>query len=655
MSDQKNRIVLDDFSGGRDGATTPLGPAFNPASVVDAVNGDWYRTSGFRKRWGSSALSMTGTTMTNGPVFWLGRHVPGTADADAELWALGSNTPTVFNRLDNSTSWTAPASLADAVSAAAGDWVLSSVTHASLNGLLFLSYKSGVNRLHVYDPSSNTIRRTGVATTAAPTAANTAVAGAYPAVIRYYRVRWTVGLRISEASPSVSFTPSGAFTGVVVTRPTAPGDDETGWRLEVSADNVTFYLLSDIALATTTYTDTATVGSWTGNSLSQLTGTFTLQKSYRLIAADQNRLIGWGSWVATDKQNRLEISAVLGALDRGDAERVDTTTNYYIDFDELDSGPPTALVGPVWDRFYAFKTRQMFELIATGSIDQPYRRVKISAELGCVGPHAACRGEDAEGAPCLYILTHRGVYRYGLNGFQYISQGIEDLILGPTSRINMTATDITGFLVFYPDPNQLWVWIAVGTENHPQSTLCIFDVGANQKRGGWSRVTGADLVFQLQNANCAAMFANSIGATMGFPLVPYTGVGGTASGEVTKAADSTVTTDRAGDFQASLTTRPLQVPGFRIAVGDAQILAPAAAGVTLTATVTPDFGASGTMTGTALLTATGSETRVTRPFVGSALAGAEFLQLTIGDAAAISNAWSFDRVVLPIQSQEPIS
>jgi hypothetical protein len=667
MSDPaKTRLVLDDFSGGRNGADSPLGPNFGATQVVDAVNGDWFRTTGFRKRWGSSALSMSGFAGTGGAVWWLGRHVPGTLDADAELWALGAETglggPPAFNRLDNSVTWTAPTA-ADAVSATAADWVYPAVTHASLNGLLFLSYKSAVNRLHVYDPATGTIRRTGIDPgTTAPTAANTAVGGAYPAIIRYYRVRFeNNGLtRFSEATPSVSFTPSGAFTGVVVTRPTAPGEGETFWRLEASADNVTFYLLAEIAMATTTYTDTTPVANYALGQVSLLTGTFTRQKSYRFIAADQNRLIGWGSWTATDKQHRLEISAIVGSLDRNDAERVDTNTNYYIDFDELDSGAPTALVGPVWDRFYAFKTRQMFELIPTGSIDQPYRRIKISGELGCVGPHAACRGEDADGAPCLYILTHRGVYRYGLNGFQCLSRGIEDLILGPTSRINMNATQSIGHLVFYPDLNQLWVWFSVGTENYPLTTLCVYDVAANEHRGGWSRVlTQGEVspIYTPAHAACSEMFADSIGATMGFSLVPYIGFDAGTGVLITKAADRTATTDTNGNaFQAYVTTRPLQVPGFKIATGDVQVLAPAAAGVTLSCTAIPDFGLTPTVTGTALLTASAAnETRVTRPFTGSALAGSEFTQLTIGDAAAVSNAWSVDRIVVPIEPQDPVS
>lgn len=640
--DKKQRIVLDDFSGGRNGSVSPLDPRFQPNQVVDAVNVDWHFTSGARKRYGSSSTSMTGSTMT-GRVGWLGRHVPGTVDSAAELWATDS---AVFNRLAGGTTWAAITAIdAPAVTAAF------SITSASLNGLFFISYDStgatGAARLHVFDGS--TVRRTGINPgVTAPTVANTGV-GAYAAVLRYYRVRWfnSTGAQIwSEATPSVSFTPSGAGTAARVTRPTAPGEAETAWQLEVSLDNVTFYVLANAVLATTTIDDSNVTTLYAINlAAAKATGTFTLQKSYRLIAADQNRLIGWGSWVSTDKQNRMEFSAVIGALDQGDAERVDTTTNYFMDFDENDSGPPTALVGPIWDRFYAFKSRQMFELIPTGSLDQPFRRVKLSGEIGCVGSHAACRGEDKDGNPALYFLSHRGVYRYGLDGFEFVGKPIQDLIIGPTiGAINMGAS-VIGHMVFYPDLHQLWVWWSSFGQDFPDRLSVL-----NVDTGGWANYTGT-----ITNPRCSVMFANTIAASMGFQLVPYVGDSNVAN-KIFKAADSAATQDSGVSYQAYITTRPIEVPGFRIETGDALVLAPVpATSVTLTATVTPDFGASPVQTGTASLSAAITETRVSRAFGGSALGGAQFIQLTIGDAAIANNNWSFDRIIIPVQRQEPVT
>ena len=648
MADAKRRIVLDDFSGGRNGADTPLGPDFAPNQVVDAVNVDWYRTRGARKRNGSSNVSMTGSGSAGNTISFLGRHVPSTSEADAELWSADDGTPCVLQRLDNSTTWTTP-STTDLPSATFWE-----MTGASCAGLFFLSYNSGTNRLHCYDSASSTVRRTGIAPGSnAPTAANTG-AGAYAATLRYYRVRWVLtsayGQVWSEPTPSVSFTPSGAGSAARITRPSTPASEGiTAWFAEASADNTTFYIISSpTAVATTTVDDTNAVDSYSSGvfTASQLTGTFRLQKSYRFIAADQNRLIGFGSWTSTDPQNAVEWSAVIGSLDVGDVERVDTNGSYRLFLDENDSGVPTGLAGPVWGNFYAFKSRQFWELAPTGESSSPYRARAISKEIGCVQGRANCRGEDRLGNPCLYFVSHRGVYQYGPSGLVYVSRGIEDLILGPTSTMNMAATRVIAHCVYHQDKRQVWVWFATGSSNDPD-TLCVYSV----QTGGWARYTGT-----IATARCSVMFANSIGATMGFQMVPY--IGSSASTNVVKKADdSAVTADAGTAIQAYITTRPLAPggPGFNGEIGDLVVLAPAATGVTLTATITPDFGASPNQTGTALLTATGSETRVSRRLEGSAVAGAQFLQIQIGDGSAASNAWSFDHLVVPMSGQEAVS
>ncbi len=663
MGDNKTRVILADLSGGRNGADPPLGPDFKPNQVTDAVNVDWYRTTGMRKRYGSANISMTGSGMV-GVVSWLGRHVPATSEADAELWAVDEASPGTFTRLDNSVSWANPTATVDPPTAGSAPWA---ITSASLDGLFFIAYNSGVNRLHVWDARTATIRRTGV-TAGTFTAAyvnDGGAAGAYPAILRYYRTRYLIvagGVLISRSEPSaiVAFTPSGIFTSARVSLPGNPaGDAPTHWEVEISTDGVTFYQFygfdrgNHIAIGTLFVDDVgdpaANVAALAaiGGLLSALTGTYSLQKSYRFIAADQNRLVGFGNYVATEKQSRIEISAVVGSLDRGDAERVDTTSTYYYDLDEKDSGVPTALVGPMFGNFYPMKTRQLWELAPTGSVMDPYRRTAISKELGCVSAHGACIGEDRDGNPCLYTMTHRGVYRYGLTGLTYDGRGIEDLILGPTSVMNMAATKVICHLVYHPNLRQLWVWFATGSSNEADA-LCVLNV----RTGGWARYTGT-----IAQARCSVMFANSIGSVMGFSLVPYIG-SSTAVNRVTRCDDTAVTQDAGVSYQATITTKPIEPAGtgMRGHTGDAIVLAPAAAGVTLTATITPDFNAGVAKSGTALLTASAlGETRVSKRLEGSSLGLAQFVQITLGDGAAANNAWSVDRVTIPVGGQEPVS
>lgn len=529
------------------------------------------------------------------------------------------------------------------------------------SGVIILSYASlnissagtsnadNTDRLHVWDGS--TVRRAGFVTPGACTVANTG-AGAYAATIRYYRTRWTeqsggVTIRRSEPSASTSFTPSGAGTAARVTRPTAAGEGETHWELEASSDGTTFYLLATTAIATTTYDDSATVSTYSSGTVSALTGTYTPQKSYRFIAADQGRLLGFGNFTATSRQNDIEVSAVVGSLNVGDAERVDTTQTYRYTLDESDSGKPTGLRGPLFGNFYAFKWAQFWELSPTGIASNPYRRTPISKTIGCVGRTASCLGEDEASNPCLYFWSpQRGLYRYGVGGMLYIGTGVEDYVLGPTATINLAATNVVATVLYYPAKRQVWCWWATGSSNDPNQGA-IYDV----RTGGWSRIPTGDT---WANVRAAHLFSRTIGATMSLDLKPYL-TSSTTAGRMYLADDGTQ--DDNVSYQAYVVTKPLEPggPGANGSTGDAILLAPAASGVTITATAIPNFDSTVARTGTADLTATGSETRVTRRLQDSSCGNAAYVQYQIGDASAASAAWTLDRLVIPVKRDEGVS
>lgn len=513
-----------------------------------------------------------------------------------------------------------------------------------------LSLPDATNRLHLWD--GTTVRRAGLATpNAAPTAAN-AGSGSYAATLRYYRVRWTtqtggVTIRRSEPGPSLSFTPSGSGASVTVTQPaTLAGEGETHWEVEGSTDNVTFYVLSAIPVATTTYSDSTAPASYTtGANLSQLTGTYTTQRAYRFIAADSGRLLGFGSWSSGDRQNDIEISAVTGSLNIGDGERVDTTQTYRYTLDENDSGAPTGLRGPVFGNFYAFKSTQLWELVPTGLTNNPYRRNPISKVIGCVGRGASCIGEDASGNQALYFMSRRGMYTYGVSGLQYIGKGIEDLVLGPTATINLSAAHAIAWMVYYPFKRQVWVGWATGNSNDP-NVCAVYDVTT----GGWSSWTGIPAA-----ARCATLFANTIGASsVSVDLKPYLGM---ATGTALYKGDADNTSDDNGVlYQAYVLTPPI-TPGelgyYRGRVGDAVLFAQALSGVTITTVTVPDFGADSGRFGTADLTRTGLESHVTRRVEGSAHGDVAYVHYQLGDAAPISNGcWSLERLLVPCESFE---
>ena len=531
------------------------------------------------------------------------------------------------------------------------------------HGTIILSYSNlsiasastsnadNTDRLHLWD--GYTVRRAGLATPSAPTAANTG-AGAYAATLRYYRVRWVqqsggVAVRRSEPGATVSFTPSGGGTAARVTQPAVANEGETHWEVEGSADNVSFYVLSTVAIATTTYDDSTAPASYsTGTNLSPVTGTYTPQRSYRFIASDQGRLLGFGSWTQTNRQNDIEVSSVIGSLNVGDAERLDTTSTYRYTLDENDSGAPTGLRGPVFGNFYAFKFRQFWELAPTGLTSNPYRRTPISKTIGCVQRGASCVGEDTQGNGALYFFSHRGLYVYGVGGLRYLGKGIEDYVLGPTATINLGATNVIAWVCYYPFKRQVWVGWATGSSNDPNQTA-IFDITSN----GWSRVPTGD---KLANIRCAHLFSNTIGTTMSLDLKPYVASATTATA-LSKGDTDGQTSDGGTTFQAYILTRPVEPggPGFNGTVGDPLLTAQVSTGVTITATVIPDFDATFTKTGTATLTAANAETRVSNRLEGMALTSAQFVQYQVGDASAIANSWNLDRLVVTYVQNESVS
>lgn len=647
MADDKRRLIIEDLSGGRNGYLAPLSLAANECS--EAINVDFFRTNFANKRPGATAVS-TGGVFPSEIISWLYRHVPGTNQGAAELWGAGDATPPTFAYMAGGTAFTG-VSIISGGGPNGNKWEISA---ASINGKIILGYSSATARLKVgVGAGTSAIRFTGLKASAAPTAANGGGGGAYPAVLRYYRERSIVQsggvtIRRSEPSASVAFTPSGANANATVTQATVINEGETHWEVEVSLDNITFYRIATVAIATTTYADSAATTTYNTNPLSATTGTYSLQKSYRFVAADENRVLGFSSFLSTDKQSRIEISAVIGSLDVGDEERVDQTQNYYIDLDELDSGIPTGLAGPVNGTFFAFKDRQTWQLSPTGQPAQPYLRRAISKNIGAIGFQAIAKAEDEQGNPGLYWMSHRGPYRWTQNGLEYIGLGIEDLILGPTATINLASTNVVSQVLYYPDRRQVWFWWATGSNNDP-NMLGIYDV----VKGIWSRTTTTD---KISNVRAATLFSNTLGATMSTDLKPYLGQAG---GFAQLWKGGTGTDDAGTAFQAYIVPRVFEPggAGYYGEVGNAVLSAKASSGVTITASVIGDYGMTNkTATGVATLTATGVETRVTVPVYGSALSGDVMsVQYQLGDAAAVSNSWTLDRLIIPVTRKGPVT
>jgi hypothetical protein len=673
-------IRITDLRGGRNGVASPISPDFPLNQVVEAVNIEYSQNAQLgRKRAGMSSLSLSGGTAPVGGVFWLYRHVPGADEAVAELWAGdgGSGGPPVIHRLAGGTTW-ADVTLDDAMTNAS----VVKISAVTFNGKLYMTYDSAVDRLHVYDSTlaSPRVRRVGFATPAIATVANTG-AGAYAAVARYYRIRWYQAssasggtiTRISEPGPaSTIFTPSGAGTAARITRPTAAGEGETHWGVEVSLDGVLWYVLAapnddvlsadGIAIATTTYDDSVVTTTYSTYPLSEELGTHTNIASVRFLITDNNRLIMAGSFEG-GPSSRVYYTPVLGS-GLGDAERLNDLVdiNPFTDLNEKDGGAITGLGGPLpGGVIFAFKLRQIWRGTPTGNDEEPYAWRRFSSVIGSVNHRSIVLGEDHYGKAALYFWSINGPYRIGNNGLEYVGRDIEDITLGYNgfTGINYIGSgpDHVCNAVWHADKHMLYFFVASLTAAFPDIMLTldvrnVIGVDAYGVRGGWVRHTVGNPTYGM---NASAMFSNTIGASvMSAALKPYVGRGSVAlPTQILKLDDDSATDDATVAFGGYFKTRNIAPPenlGSNFGVRETVLFAKALAACTITQTIVRDSGLE-TQDSSVLLTADASETDVIRKFEGSSNSDIGVIQLQIGDATTGNTRWELNSLLVPVTTE----
>lgn len=657
-------MVITDWSGGRNGVDSPVDPKFPMNQCVEAINVDFSRGPLGRRRGGATSLSLTGGTANTTGIRKLMHHMPTALESGQELWSIDAAGTPLWKRLAAGTAW-ADVTVSDAVSVTDLSTV-PLIQGVSFNGKFFVFYPSAQDRMHVWDGSS--VRRMGLQTpSAAPTVANTG-AGAYPAVLRYYKVRWlhlsgSTIIRRSEASASVSFTPSGAGTAARITRPTAPNEGETHWEIEASSDNVNFYQLisaelgTAVAIGTTTYDDSAVAVYNGGNySIAPITGLYTVVPSCGFGVTDGNRLVMGGNATLTA---RVWFTAVLGSLNKGDDERYINQTNLkgYLDLNEKNGGGLKAMAGPINGLILAFKYKQVWKLVPTGDPDTPYIGRRITAACGAINASSVCLAEDAAGNPAIYFISHKGIYRWSIAaGLEYMGRDIEDQWKGRNGKlaVNLNAT-LVSHCMYYPELDQVWFYVSTGSSNSPDTKLVLEIKNATRKdkygvRGGWSIHDG-------DTAACtsACMFSNTPGATMSNDQKPY--IGRTSNVTILKC-DTTDPSDNGTTFQARVKSRsiiPSEHFGKMVTIQEMSVLADALSGVGLRATIDRDFGLDTASTSDILLTPEASETKVLRKFGDAQQSDMGVVQVQLGDSAAVSaSQWSIDQLEIRTDLDGPI-
>jgi hypothetical protein len=649
----KKLVEILDLRGGRNGTDPPLSLPDN--QVVEAQNIDYFDGMLGRRRPGSTGLSTAGGTAFNNRIENLIFHQPGSTASSAELWAF-DDVP-IAKYLKTSSTW-ANVSFKDTptVSAATPYTVIG----ASFNGKLFLAYDTTQDRLHCYDTLTSNVRRVGLAIMGSPIVADQG-AGAYAATLRYYRTRalqlnGTTVIRRSEPSGATGFTPSGAGASARVTLNAAPNEDETHWEVEASTDNVTYYRLAQVAIATTFYDDSAATTTYSTNPLSDIAGTYALPTSARYIITDGNRLLMAGFYESGGKASRVWYTPVLGSSDQGDDERIPNTTlqKNWIDIGEGDGGYITGLAYAQNGVVIVFKNRATWRLTPTGDVNAPYFARLISNTVGCVHHKTIVAAVDEAGMPAIYFLADEGPWRIGNAGLQYLGHDVEDI------WATVVRAPSSGTGVFSPHGiynyalRQVWFWIPTSSSsNGANDKRLVFHVSlgrlsATGIRGGWVLHTGSAAI-----ATCSAMYFRTVGANPSLgDLVPYIGLTDSTAAVIWKCETvNTVIDDNLNVYTAYIKTKPIRVAplGQNAAVGHVGLLVRVGA-VTLQQTIDRDWGFQ-TITGTISAAAAAAESRRLVKVETGEMAGAGTLQFKWGDYDGAA-AWTLDGAVIPVTPQE---
>lgn len=610
--------------GGLNSTDTPT--ALAPDQCTVATNVEWITSQLGERRKGTDAISLPASITAHDRVTFLHRHVPGTDETAAELYVLGVTGTASSTLARKTTSWS-DVTVGDAVlltGFAQYQWAA-----VSLHGKLFLAYDSSVDRLHVLDAGSTTLRRSGLAEPAAPTGANDGGVGTFDTT-RYYRVRYTVQassvtIRRSEPSDVLTFAPNGNDTGITVTKPASISENETHWELEASLDNANFYVLATTVVGTTTVTDTtdATTGYAQTYELSENVGDYALFPSVRYLIADEDRLVGGGSWEDTALSSRVLWSPVYKANGAGNDERWETDTDPWADLDALDGGPLTGLATAVSGEVFAFKYQRIFKLIRTSLRLRAYDIVCLTKARGAVHG-SVVSGVDQLGRPCVYFLDPEvGPCRAGAGGLLQCGKDIYTT----WRTANLDATKVVCSSLFYPKTGQV-IWnLATSSSNVPDLSLVLHTSLMRETddglRGGWATWNGT-----RAKGLAMCLFAANIDAGVARvrTLVPFIATEGLGLVHQCDTANN----DDGTAYAARLVTKPITLSTslHRFGITAGALTAKAVTGATIDVKLIRDFGLETPITvADQSLAASASETDVIvvlDQFSGSELRVAQF-------------------------------
>jgi hypothetical protein len=634
--------------------------------IMDARNVDFREGALGAKRRGTEGIDITGASFDSGIVAVF-RHTPTNAIANDELWAIDEN-----GNIDRRVGGTWAGSIAtvnDLVVVNSGNFSANAV---SLHGKLFIAARGTYDRLLVWD--GTVLRWAGFWQAQDPTVADTGV-GSFTGT-RYYRIRYVernvfdVVVRRSEASNVVSLAPSGAGSGALITKPAGTelsssiySEGQTHWEVEASIDNILFYRIATVDIATSTYTDTTAYSTgYSSNTLSETTGEYVPPTCPRHLAVDEDRVVGAGNFFDLDLDSEVWWTPVASDDGVGNDERVPTETSQFINFDGLDGGRVTALVAGVAGNVYVFKHTRVHKMVRTGVASAAYNPVAESFSRGST-LRGATSGVDQFGVPCAYFLDPSvGLCRIGQRGVEDLAHQIRD-----TWRGRNPDAAIGPRIIYYPELDQ--VWFTSPTQD--PEFLFTFDGDPILTSDG-ENILVAQTVPELMviyevrynglmfhsgvpgTAQALCLFYNDSSVLKPVIAGQLADIGG--GNESYFHFGDTGTTDSGTAFQAYVKTKPYMLGDLwtKFGIMAGAMLAKAASGTSILLSMLRNFSIE-TNTATVSLTPVGAESHVVKPIDNATMSELSTIQFQYGDSAASAQEWSIDQLTFKVRVEDQMA
>jgi hypothetical protein len=631
-------ILISDLRGGVNDSDSPL--LLKPNEMTEARNIDFRAGALGAKRRGSLGIDMTGA-LFDSPVIALFRHTPTNNMGNDELWGIDEN-----GHLDRRVggTWRGGVPRANtSVTIEAGNY---DANAASLHGKLFIAAKGSQNRLLVWD--GTVLRWAGFLQPPTPSVINASAAGTFTGT-RYYRIRYTqqnaggATLRRSEPSTVVATVPSGVNSGLVVGKPVGTEDatslysnGQTHWELEASLDNILFYRIATMAIATLTYTDTTPYAmGYSSGVLSETVGEYLPPGSARHVTVDEDRVLMAGSYFVPGNDATVWWTPVAADDGVGNDERLPQSTLQYITFDGLNGGGITALVPGINGAVYPFKRSRIYKMVRTGILASAYDPVTESWSRGAT-IRGAVGGLDENGLPCVYFLDDaKGLCRIGQRGVEDLAGNVEFT----WKQRNKNAV-VAPRLIHYPELDQVWYSVPIGEATRP-SLLFVYETqyGASLYHDGLPATAQAFTLFQREDLTMHPVFG-----TTSSPLE----LGGTTRVHYGDVG----TTDNGVPYCAFAVTRPFAIGQVfqKFGVMSAVVIATASIATVLVRLIR-NMGVE-TLDRYISTAAAGAEGYVIRPLDSLSISGINTLQFHLGDEVPSDQAWSLDQLAFRPRKEE---